>query len=127
MISADVQFLTRYPDAKILIQGHCDERGSEVYNMSFGENRAEQAKDQLVKQGVSADRIKVISIGKKVRSVRPKMQHAFPRNRRAHFVLRNTEQASRVIRRFMVRRIEIGPPKLWIGGRMIRQTDRNKK
>ncbi len=49
---------------KILIEGHCDDRGSEEYNLALGTSRAESVKQSLLQQGVSTDRIKTISYGK---------------------------------------------------------------
>ena len=60
----DAAFLTQHPDIKILIEGHCDDRGSEEYNLALGDNRASSLKNSLVTQGVSEDRIKTISYGK---------------------------------------------------------------
>ena len=88
IISADADFLAQHPEIKFVIEGHCDERGSEVYNMGLGENRASKVKDTLEQHGVSADRIKIISYGKE----RPfcttgEDESCWQQNRRAHFSL----------------------------------------
>ena len=57
-------WLAKYPSVNILVAGNCDERGTETYNLALGERRADTARDYLVAQGVSADRIKTISYGK---------------------------------------------------------------
>lgn len=94
-LNADAQFLASHPAMRLLIEGHCDERGSEDYNMSLGQNRAGSVKEALVKQGIAADRIKLISFGKE----RPfcskaENESCWQQNRRAHFVLENRQQAA---------------------------------
>lgn len=87
-VHADANFLVQHPKLEVLIQGHCDERGSDEYNIGLGENRAEQVKEALVKQGVSADRIKVISYGKeKPFCTTAETETCWQQNRRAHFAL----------------------------------------
>ena len=56
--------LKDYPDYKLTIEGHCDERGSAEYNMALGEKRAESAKDYLVQVGIPGDQLHVVSYGK---------------------------------------------------------------
>jgi peptidoglycan-associated lipoprotein len=60
----DASFLQQHPGIKILVEGHCDDRGSDEYNIALGTSRAESVKQSLLRQGVSADRIKTISYGK---------------------------------------------------------------
>jgi len=57
-------WLAKYPSVDVLIAGNADERGTETYNLALGERRANTARDYLVAQGVSADRLKTISYGK---------------------------------------------------------------
>jgi peptidoglycan-associated lipoprotein len=90
-VNADVSFLAQHPKVSVLIQGHCDERGSDEYNMGLGENRANQVKESLVKQGVSADRIKIISYGKeKPFCTSSETEDCWQQNRRAHFAFAGT-------------------------------------
>ena len=56
--------LADFPNATIVVEGHCDERGSAEYNLGLGDRRASSAKDFLVQLGVPADRLKTISYGK---------------------------------------------------------------
>jgi peptidoglycan-associated lipoprotein len=84
---ATAQFLRDHPDAKILIEGHCDERGSEDYNVALGDNRANATRDFLTTQGIGADRIKTISYGKEKPFCSDDNDHCWQENRRAHFVL----------------------------------------
>ncbi|HEV2401822.1 MAG TPA: peptidoglycan-associated lipoprotein Pal [Candidatus Sulfotelmatobacter sp.] len=61
---SDASFLTQHPSIKVLLEGHCDDRGSEEYNLALGTSRAESLKKTLLAEGISADRIKTISYGK---------------------------------------------------------------
>ena len=56
--------LADFPNATIVVEGHCDDRGSAEYNLGLGDRRASAAKDFLVQLGVPADRLKTISYGK---------------------------------------------------------------
>jgi len=61
---ADASFLLQHPAIKVNVEGHCDDRGSEEYNLALGTSRAETLKKTLLQQGVTVDRIKTISYGK---------------------------------------------------------------
>lgn len=72
----------------VMIEGHCDERGTVEYNLALGERRALSAKTYLVSYGIDESRISVISYGKE-RPVDPgHTEEAWAKNRRAHFVVR---------------------------------------
>ena len=60
----DASFLQLHPKIKILVEGHCDDRGSDEYNIALGASRAESVKQSLLQHGISPDRIKTISYGK---------------------------------------------------------------
>ncbi len=60
----DAAFLLQHPSIKVLVEGHCDDRGSEEYNLALGTSRAEALRKSLLQAGVSQDRIKTISYGK---------------------------------------------------------------
>jgi peptidoglycan-associated lipoprotein len=95
MINSDAQFLSAHPNMQLLIEGHCDERGSEDYNMALGDNRAKSVRDALVQQGIKADRIKLISLGKeKPFCTTAENDSCWSQNRRAHFVMQNNQQAA---------------------------------
>ena len=70
----------------VVIEGHCDERGSVEYNIALGEKRARAAKDFMVSYGVSASRITTISYGKERPFDQGHSEDAWAKNRRAHFV-----------------------------------------
>jgi peptidoglycan-associated lipoprotein len=63
-LSKTADFLKNYPQVKVTIEGHCDERGSTEYNLSLGDRRATAVKQYLVSLGISADRISTVSYGK---------------------------------------------------------------
>lgn len=73
-------------DARIQIEGHCDERGTVEYNLALGEKRARSAMDYLVSLGVSRDRISIISYGKERPAAFGSNEDAWAKNRRAEFV-----------------------------------------
>lgn len=83
----DSKLLSQDPAAKVLIEGHCDERGSTEYNIALGENRAKSMKDALVSLGISPDRIKVISYGKEKPFCSQHDEACYRQNRRAHIIV----------------------------------------
>jgi peptidoglycan-associated lipoprotein len=85
ILKADAQFLSAHPNYKLMISGHCDERGSEEYNLALGSNRADTVRDQLVRLGISTDRIKTISYGKEKPFCSEENDQCWHSNRRAHF------------------------------------------
>ena len=87
ILKADAQFLAAHPGYKLTISGHCDERGSEDYNLALGSNRANSVRDQLVSLGVSADRIRTISYGKEKPFCTQDNDQCWQANRRAHFAM----------------------------------------
>jgi len=77
--------LNDYPGATIVVEGHCDERGSAEYNLGLGDRRSTAAKDFLVQLGVAADRLKTISYGKERPACTEHTESCWQMNRRAHF------------------------------------------
>jgi len=73
--------------AKLMVEGHCDERGTVEYNLALGQKRADAAKDYLVKLGVSDKRIRIVSYGKEAPLLPGHAEEAWAKNRRAHFVV----------------------------------------
>ena len=80
-------FLLEHPEYRVRIEGNCDERGTEEYNLALGEKRANAAKDYLVSLGVSPDRIDTISYGEDRPVCTEHNESCWWRNRRDHFVL----------------------------------------
>jgi peptidoglycan-associated lipoprotein len=85
-INADAAFLSAHPEIKFTIEGHCDERGSTEYNLALGDNRANSAREALIKAGVKADQIKTISYGKEKPFCTESTEACWQQNRRDHFV-----------------------------------------
>jgi len=81
----DASFLEQHASIKVLVEGHCDERGSEEYNLALGTSRAETLKRSLLQQGVSADRIKTISYGKEKPFCAQENEQCWQQNRVDHF------------------------------------------
>ncbi|MBF0566161.1 MAG: peptidoglycan-associated lipoprotein Pal [Nitrospirae bacterium] len=71
----------------ILVEGHCDERGTNEYNLALGDQRAQATKSYLVSLGVSSSRIETVSFGKEQPLCTEKTEECWTKNRRAHFVM----------------------------------------
>ena len=80
-------WLKDHPQAKVEIEGHCDERGTVEYNLALGAKRARAAKDYLVALGVAADRLTTISYGEELPLCHEHTEECWQKNRRAHFVV----------------------------------------
>jgi peptidoglycan-associated lipoprotein len=83
--SALKQIFADFPSAAIIVEGHCDERGSAEYNLGLGDRRASAARDFLVQLGVPADKLKTVSYGKERPKCTDATEDCFQQNRRAHF------------------------------------------
>ena len=86
-LTKDAEFLRSYPDVRISLEGHCDERGSTEYNLGLGERRADAAKNFLVSLGIAANRIDTVSWGKERPFCTEHDESCWQQNRRAHFVM----------------------------------------
>ena len=80
-------YLRRNQTASIIIEGHCDDRGTSEYNLALGDRRAESAKAYLLNAGISGNRLKTISYGEERPADTGNNESAWARNRRAHFVI----------------------------------------
>ncbi len=78
--------LKDYPDYKLTIEGHCDERGSAEYNMALGQERAEAAKTYLVQVGIPATQLATVSYGKEKPACDEHDEACWQKNRRIHIV-----------------------------------------
>jgi peptidoglycan-associated lipoprotein len=72
----------------VLIEGHCDERGTNEYNLALGERRAKATMNYLVSQGIQANRITIISYGEERPVCNEKTDSCYAKNRRAHFLVK---------------------------------------
>jgi len=78
------EILKQYPEYMLTVQGYCDERGSEEYNLALGDKRAEQAKEYLASLGVPGAQLKTISYGKEHPVCTEHSEDCWQKNRRAH-------------------------------------------
>ena len=79
-------FLRNYPQIRVTIEGHCDERGSTEYNLALGDRRASAVKQYLISLGISADRLNTVSFGKEKPFCMQSTDDCYQQNRRGHFV-----------------------------------------
>ena len=83
--SALKQILAAFPGLTVMVEGHCDERGSAEYNLGLGDRRASSARDFLVQLGIPADRLKTVSYVKERPVCTEQTEECYQRNRHAHF------------------------------------------
>jgi peptidoglycan-associated lipoprotein len=88
ILDANAAWLKSNPNNLVLIEGHCDERGTPEYNLALGERRARAALSYLVSQGVQAGRITVISYGEERPQCTEKTEECWARNRRDRFLVK---------------------------------------
>jgi len=86
ILARNAEWLRENPSAKLTVEGHCDERGSDEYNLALGERRAEAVRKYLVTLGVAADRLSIISYGEERPAVAGHGEGAWAQNRRAEFL-----------------------------------------
>ncbi len=86
-LEANAAWLQKFKSAKILVEGHCDERGTEEYNLALGEKRAKSTMEYLQSLGISPERIKIISYGKSQPLDSGHNEVAWQKNRRAQFLI----------------------------------------
>jgi len=88
VLDGNASWLKSNANHLILIEGHCDERGTNEYNLALGERRAKSAMNYLVSQGVQASRITIISYGEERPACNEKTEQCWAKNRRAHFLVK---------------------------------------
>jgi len=81
ILRRQAEWLRRYPNVAVTIEGHCDERGTREYNLALGERRAQAAKNVLVALGIPASRLSTISYGKERPIVPGSSEDAYAQNR----------------------------------------------
>ena len=83
LLQDQVAWLKQYSDVSVIVEGHCDERGTREYNLALGEKRAQSVKNYLISLGISSDRISTISYGKERPAVVGSNDGAWAQNRRS--------------------------------------------
>jgi peptidoglycan-associated lipoprotein len=87
VLEENATYLKSHPDMRVEIQGHCDERGTNNYNIALGERRAHSTKKYLMAQGVDSSRMNVISYGEEKPFCSDSNENCWYQNRRAHFMV----------------------------------------
>ena len=87
LITQVAEYLMQNPAHLLLVEGHCDERGTEEYNLSLGERRALSVAEELAKLGVTMSRLGTQSFGEKVPVSESNSKESLAKNRRGEFVL----------------------------------------
>jgi len=88
VLARDAEILINHPDLNLLVEGHCDERGTNEYNLALGEKRAKAVVDFLVAYGLDRKRISMISYGEERPFDPGHNEAAWAKNRRAHLVIK---------------------------------------
>ena len=94
ILKSNASWLQAHPGTKVQVEGNCDERGSEEYNIALGAKRAQSAKDYLTTLGISPNRITTISYGKELPLCHESDESCWQRNRRDHFVVSGNQASS---------------------------------
>lgn len=88
-LAANARVLRENPGVRLVVEGHCDERGTNEYNIALGERRARAARDYLVQSGIAPSRLSIISYGEERPFALGHDESAWAQNRRAHFRVRS--------------------------------------
>jgi peptidoglycan-associated lipoprotein len=87
-LEEDAKWLRANPEKVLTIEGHCDQRGTQDYNLVLGKKRAEAAREYLINLGIQSNRIKIVSYGKERPFCQNDNEECFQQNRRNHMVVR---------------------------------------
>lgn len=93
-LKTNADWLKANASARVEIEGHCDERGTNEYNLALGAKRAQAAKDYLATLGISKERLSTISYGEELPVCKEHNDECWQKNRRAHFVIVSARPAS---------------------------------
>jgi peptidoglycan-associated lipoprotein len=86
-LARNAEFLRSRPEFVVQVEGHCDERGTNDYNLALGERRAQAVREYLTQLGIAATRLRTVSFGEERPSCTQSDESCWQRNRRAHFLL----------------------------------------
>ena len=86
-LATDATWLKKYSSTRLLIEGHCDERGTDEYNLALGERRADAVREYLAAMGVGPNRVQTISYGKERPFCNQETDSCWQENRRGHMVI----------------------------------------
>src|SRR5213593_595781 len=88
ILDVSAAWLQENPGTLVLIEGHCDERGTDAYNLALGDRRAKAAMDYLVSRGIQAERMNTLSYGKEKPVCQEHTEACWAKNRHAHFLVK---------------------------------------
>nr|MBA2354399.1 OmpA family protein [Acidobacteriota bacterium] len=86
-LQKNMDWLKRWTSTRVLIEGHCDNRGTPEYNLALGEQRAASVRDYLVSLGLPAERVTIVSKGEEQPFCNDDAENCFSQNRRGHFLI----------------------------------------
>ena len=87
-LQKNADWMKRWGSTRITVEGHCDERGTEEYNLALGERRAKATAEFLAAQGIATSRVTTISYGKERPQCTERSEACWAKNRRAHFLVK---------------------------------------
>ena len=94
ILNANAEWMKKNPPARVEIEGHCDERGTNEYNLALGAKRAESARNYLATLGIAASRLSTISYGEEIPVCTEATEECWQKNRRVRFVIVPARPAS---------------------------------
>jgi peptidoglycan-associated lipoprotein len=93
-LDANAKWLKEHPSVRVEIEGHCDERGTNEYNMGLAAKRAQAARDYLVSVGIAAHRLSTVGYGEEIPVCKERTESCWQKNRRDRFVIASAAPAS---------------------------------
>ena len=87
IVGMQAEWLQQYPNVNVVVEGHCDERGTREYNLALGDRRATALRNYLIASGVSPERVRTISYGKERPATPGSYPEAWAQNRRSVLVI----------------------------------------
>lgn len=87
ILNSKADYLRTYPGVNVTVEGYCDERGTDAYNIALGDRRAQSVKTFLVNLGIGTDRLKIVSYGEEKPMAMGHDEASWAKNRRAQFVI----------------------------------------
>jgi peptidoglycan-associated lipoprotein len=86
-LSKNAEWLKRWPSTRVRVEGHCDARGTNEYNLALGEKRAAAVRDYLASLGIAGDRVQIVTKGEESPFCLEETESCFAQNRRGHFIV----------------------------------------
>ncbi len=87
ILQRNADWMRMWPSTRIRVEGHCDERGTNEYNLGLGDERANAVRDYLVSLGIQASRVQTVSRGEESPFCSDSHEGCWSRNRRGHFAI----------------------------------------